>query len=70
MQGNFYGISVSGTGNTESVFRTTAMTKIGLLSGGKFGIEGSIFTTLILSTGIIIIFMNIRKKFQAEKKEL
>lgn len=70
MQGNFYGISVSGTGNTESVFRTTAMTKIGLLSGGKFGIEGSIFTTLILSTGIIIIFMNIRKNFQAEKKEL
>ncbi|MDE6665825.1 MAG: CPBP family intramembrane metalloprotease [Ruminococcus sp.] len=70
MQGNFYGISVSGTGNTESVFRTTSMTKIGLLSGGKFGIEGSIFTTLILSTGIIIILMNIRKKFQAEKKEL
>ncbi len=70
MQGNFYGISVSGTGNAESVFRTTAMTKIGLLSGGKFGIEGSIFTTLILSTGIIIILMNIRKKFQAEKKEL
>ncbi|MDE5771498.1 MAG: CPBP family intramembrane metalloprotease [Ruminococcus sp.] len=70
MQGNFYGISVSGTGNTESVFRTTAMTKIGLLSGGKFGIEGSIFTTLVLSAGIVIIFLIIRKKSDTEKKEL
>ncbi|MDE6835236.1 MAG: CPBP family intramembrane metalloprotease, partial [Ruminococcus sp.] len=53
MQGNFYGISVSGTGDTESVFRTTARTSHGWLSGGEFGIEGSIFTTLILSAGIV-----------------
>lgn len=70
MQGNFYGISVSGTGNTESVFRTSAVTEHSWLSGGKFGIEGSIFTTLILSAGIITVLLNIRKKSHTEKKEL
>ena len=68
MQGNFYGISVSGTGDTESVFRTTAHTSHSWLSGGEFGIEGSIFTTVILSAGIIIIFYKIKK--ESTKKEL
>ena len=68
MQGNFYGISVSGTGDTESVFRTTANTPHAWLSGGEFGIEGSIFTTLVLTAGIVITFLKIRKN--DTKKEL
>lgn len=68
MQGNFYGISVSGTSNTESVFRTTAETTHVFLSGGEFGIEGSIFTTIILSAGITVVLMIMRKNQQ--KKEL
>ncbi|MDE5861862.1 MAG: CPBP family intramembrane metalloprotease [Ruminococcus sp.] len=68
MQGNFYGISVSGTGDTESVFRTTANTPHAWLSGGEFGIEGSIFTTLVLTAGIVIVFLKIKK--HATKKEL
>lgn len=67
MQGNFYGISVSGTGNTESVFRTTAETSHSWLSGGEFGIEGSIFTTIVLVAGIIPVFMKIRKN-QSQKE--
>ncbi len=70
MQGNFYGISVSGIGDTESVFRTSAITSNSWLSGGKFGIEGSIFTTLVLSAGITAVLLNIRKKSRCEKKEL
>ena len=68
MQGNFYGISVSGTGDTESVFRTTASTSQAWLSGGEFGIEGSIFTTLVLSAGIFLVFLKIKK--DNIKKEL
>lgn len=68
MQGNFYGISVSGTGNTESVFRTSAKTSHGWLSGGEFGIEGSIFTTIVLSAGIVLVFFKLRKN--QTKKEL
>lgn len=67
MQGNFYGISVSGTGNTESVFRTTAETSHGWLSGGEFGIEGSIFTTIVLVSGIVLVFFKLRKN-QSEKE--
>lgn len=68
MQGNFYGISVSGTGDTESVFRTTARTSHGWLSGGEFGIEGSIFTTVILCAGIFLVFLKI-KKDSTEKQQ-
>ena len=68
MQGHFYGISVSGTGDTESVFRTTSQTPHGWLSGGEFGIEGSIFTTLILTAGIAVIFLKMKK--DSTKKEL
>lgn len=68
MQGNFYGISVSGTGDTESVFRTTANTPHAWLSGGEFDIEGSIFTTLVLTAGIVLVFLKIKK--HDTKKEL
>lgn len=68
MQGNFYGISVSGTGDTESVFRTTQNTAYSWLSGGTFGIEGSIFTTMILSAGIAAVFFKLKKN--QNKKEL
>lgn len=61
-QGNIYGISVSGTDKTESLFRTTAVSDKAILTGGQFGIEGSIFTSLVLITGIIILLAALRKK--------
>ncbi len=64
-QGNLYGISVSGTGNTESVFRTTAISSSVILTGGNFGIEGSIITTAVLVIGIILVLYKIRKKTDA-----
>ena len=60
-QGNVYGISVSGSGNTESIFRTTAQSSHSFLTGGKFGIEGSIFTTLVLAAGISLLLFKIKK---------
>jgi CAAX amino terminal protease family protein len=60
-QGNIYGISVSGSGNTESIFRTTAQSSYAFLTGGKFGIEGSIFTTIILAAGISFLIFRIKK---------
>ena len=66
--GKFLRNKCSGIGDTESVFRTSSITSHGWLSGGKFGIEGSIFTTIVLSAGIITVILIIRKK--CEKKEL
>ncbi len=56
MQGNIYGISVSGSGKSESVFRVSQKSSHGFLTGGNFGIEGSIFTTIVLliATGIVL----------------
>ncbi len=60
-QGSFYGISVSGSGNQESVFRTTAASSSKLLTGGDFGIEGSIFTTVVLAAGIAAVIFKLKK---------
>lgn len=61
MQGNFYGISVSGTLRTESVFECEQVSGHGFLTGGKFGIEGSIFTTIVLAAALYIVILKIRK---------
>lgn len=65
-QGNIFGISVSGSGSTESVFRTSASSSSTILTGGEFGIEGSIFTTIILCIGIIAVLLVINKKRSPE----
>jgi len=61
-QGNLYGISVSGSADTESVMRTSAVSEKAWLTGGEFGIEGSIFTTVALGIGIAAVFFLLRKK--------
>ena len=63
-QGNIFGISVSGSGDTESVLRTTAISESKLLTGGKFGIEGSIFTTIVLGIGIAVLLVVMNKRPQ------
>lgn len=61
-QGNFYGISVSGTGNTESIFRTTAVSSSDILTGGTFGAEGSIITTVVLISASAFMLYRISKQ--------
>lgn len=65
-QGNVYGISVSGTGKLESLLRTTAVSDSAWLTGGKFGIEGSIFTTFIFLIGEAVVVTLIIKKYRTE----
>lgn len=61
-QGNIYGISVSGTSDTESVFRSVPNSTHAFLTGGEFGIEGSLLTTFILGIGIAMSLFMISKK--------
>lgn len=65
-QGNVFGISVSGTGNAASFLRTAAASKNDWLTGGSFGIEGSIFTTIVLAAATVIIIIRIKKSDPAE----
>lgn len=60
-QGNIFGISVSGTGAADSFLRTTAVSSRSWLTGGDFGIEGSIFTTIVLAAATAMVIFRIRK---------
>lgn len=62
MQGNILGVQVSGTtvaGGSIIQLESTGNT---LISGGSFGIEGSIFCTLIYLVGIGFLFYTLRSK--------
>lgn len=61
-QGNLYGISVSGTNEMESVMKTVADSDSVILTGGDFGIEGSIFTTIVLVAASAIVVVMMKKK--------
>ena len=69
LQGSFFGISVSGTGTNESIFRMTAKSSSKLLTGGDFGIEGSIFTTLALAAGIAVVCWRLSKAPTTQNEE-
>ena len=66
-QGDLYGISVSGSADTESVWRTTAVSAKDCLTGGEFGIEGSLFTTIALGIGTVAVLFLLSRKAAAEK---
>lgn len=57
MQGNFWGVQVSGIDTSTSVFVSSACENKDILNGGAFGLEGSIFVTIVLSVSIIIVLL-------------
>ena len=48
VQGNIYGIQVSGQGATASILSYSSQSSVDILSGGAFGAEGSIFASIVL----------------------
>lgn len=56
VQGNFYGIKVSGTPVGNTLFTTQAIAGKSLLNGGDFGMEGSLICTIVLTCGIIFLY--------------
>lgn len=55
MQGNFWGIQVSGIDTATSIFLADTTPNSAILNGGDFGLEGSIFVTITLMVSIIIV---------------
>lgn len=56
VQGNLLGFQVSGTGADASIFSFTMGTGPDWLTGGEFGAEGSIITTLVLLVSLVIVY--------------
>lgn len=55
VQGNFYGIKVSGMESTCSVFASTMTDGRDLIHGGAFGLEGGLAVTLVLVAGTLFL---------------
>ena len=56
VQGNLYGIKVSGTPVGNTLFTTQAIAGKSLWNGGDFGMEGSLICTIVLTCGIIFLY--------------
>ena len=56
VQGNLLGFQVSGTGADASIFSSTMGSGPDWLTGGTFGAEGSIITTLVLLVSLVIVY--------------
>lgn len=67
VQGNFYGIKVSGLNVFESIFVTRSIPGKELINGGNFGAEGGIATTIAVALSIGILLMYMKKKGKIEK---
>ena len=65
-QGNIWGVQVSGIDTSTSICTATQTSNINILNGGAFGLEGSVFTTIVLIVAIIIVFLfeNFKKSTQ------
>lgn len=57
VQGNLLGFQVSGTGADASIFSFTMGSGPDWLTGGAFGAEGSIITTLVLLVSVVTVYL-------------
>ena len=59
--GNVYGLEVSGSSTNPSLIHSTQVGN-NILNGGGFGPEGSLYATIILALGILVMLFIIYKK--------
>ncbi|MBD5128592.1 MAG: CPBP family intramembrane metalloprotease [Ruminococcaceae bacterium] len=66
VQGNFYGLPVSGMYNGPSVFSFELAENMDLWTGGVFGLEGSLCETIVMVIAIVAVIFIPKKKKNAE----
>lgn len=69
VQGNFYGIKVSGMETSCTVFESLVVENKTLINGGDFGLEGGLAVTLVLVIGTVILLLS-PAKYKAETEEI
>ena len=70
VQGNLLGFQVSGTGADTSIFSFTMGDGPDWLTGGAFGAEGSIITTLVLLVSLVIVYRLGERKERVDNKQV
>lgn len=66
VQGNFYGIRVSGMETQCTVFESELIGQSTIWNGGSFGLEGGLGVTIVYVIGIAILCITGRKKEQVK----
>ena len=56
-QGNLFGVQVSGTPQSASIFGVVMKDGAAWMNGGSFGLEGGLAVTIVLAIGIVILFL-------------
>lgn len=64
LQGNFYGVKVSGMTMSDSIFNADSISGKEFINGGDFGAEGGIASTIIIAISLVclIVYMNVKNK--------
>lgn len=62
VQGNLYGIQVSGNSLQQSVFASTCKSNYSFINGGAFGMEGGLAVTLVLGAGIAYLLWTLQRE--------
>lgn len=62
IQGTFYGISVSGTNVESAVLTSEIHDGNRILTGGAFGMEGSILTTIVMAVVLVLVVLYYDRK--------
>lgn len=70
VQGNLLGFQVSGTGADASFLSFTMGSGPDWLTGGAFGAEGSIITTLVLLASVVIVYRLGERNERAVKEQM
>ena len=70
VQGNLLGFQVSGTGADASIFSFTMGSGPDWLTGGAFGAEGSIITTLVLLVSLVIVYCLGERKERIDNEQV
>lgn len=62
VQGNIYGVQVSGIRVSNSVMSTSYTDGMEFINGGAFGMEGGLAVTLVVMAGIALLCIHLYKK--------
>lgn len=62
VQGNLYGIQVSGTNVQNSIFTSSVRKEMAFLNGGSFGMEGGLGVSIVLIIAIVLILRSLERE--------
>lgn len=68
LQGNIFGISVSGTAKASSVFDSSFTDGWSFMNGGDFGLEGGLAVTIVLAVGISVVYRRMERRGMLVKR--